>query len=155
MGWNKLMSVFQVQKGDSTLHVGVLRSSGVYKKKKDRKKGEQVTVAQLAAIHEFGTTDGRIPERSFMRSTIDSNKGQLESLMKKLVGKIADGAMSKDKALGVIGQWLADKMVAKIDSGVPPPNAQSTVDRKGSSQPLIDTGQLKNSIDWEIAKGKD
>jgi len=31
-----------------------------------------------------------------------------------------------------------------------PPNAPSTVARKrGSTNPLIDTGQLRRSIDWE------
>jgi hypothetical protein len=29
---------------------------------------------------------------------------------------------------------------------------QSTIDRKGSSKPLIDTGELRNSISYEVKK---
>jgi len=31
-----------------------------------------------------------------------------------------------------------------------PPNAQSTVDAKGSSNPLVDTGQMIGSIDYKV-----
>jgi len=45
---------------------------------------------------------------------------------------------------------LKDALVARIDSGVPPPNAPSTVKRKGHDHTLIDTGEFKNSIEIKV-----
>ena len=36
-----------------------------------------------------------------------------------------------------------------------PPNAQSTIDKKKSDNPLIDTGQLVSSIRWAYVKPED
>jgi hypothetical protein len=41
------------------------------------------------------------------------------------------------------------KAIRDLDS---PPNAESTIKAKGSSNPLIDTGQMINSIRWEYVK---
>lgn len=146
-GYDKLFTSFRLAPDDTKVVVGFLRSGAIYDK-------TGVSVAKIAAIHEFGSKDGRIPERSFMRSSIDGNQKQLEDLIKKLTAKIVDKRMSTVVALGLIGQFLRDKMVSKINAGVPPPNAPYTIEKKGSSKPLIDTGQLKGSIDWEIFKGK-
>lgn len=157
MGWNKVFTSFEVAEGDSAVFVGYLRSSGEYKKKKERLPGEEVTLAQLAAIHEFGTKPSTvpvIPERSFMRSAIDSNHSQLEQMISKLAGKVADGNITKVKALGIIGQFVKQLMKNKIIGGLAPPLQPETIARKGSSKPLIDTGQLINAIDFEIMEGK-
>lgn len=45
---------------------------------------------------------------------------------------------------------LKDALVARIDSGVPPPNAPSTVKKKGHDHTLIDTGEYKNSIETRV-----
>lgn len=45
---------------------------------------------------------------------------------------------------------LKDALVARIDSGVPPPNAPSTVKRKGHDHTLIDTGEYKNNIEIKV-----
>lgn len=45
-----------------------------------------------------------------------------------------------------IGMFLENKIREKILSGVPPPNAESTVKRKGSSHTLINDGTLLASV---------
>ena len=45
-----------------------------------------------------------------------------------------------------IGMFLENKIREKILSDVPPPNAESTIKRKGSSHTLIDDGILLSSI---------
>jgi len=42
------------------------------------------------------------------------------------------------------------KMTGKIDTWIPPPLAESTIKAKGSSQPLVDTGQLYIQISHEV-----
>ena len=39
---------------------------------------------------------------------------------------------------------------AKIASNIPPALAPETIERKGSSVALIDTGQLRSSITWQV-----
>lgn len=149
-GWDKLMSQFSLKKGGANVSVGYLRSGAVHKSEK----GKTITMAQLAAIHEFGSSDGRIPERSFMRSSITQNKASLKKLIDSLTGQIVDGKISEIRALGIIGQTVKQNMQAKIRSGLTPPLKPETIRRKGSSKPLIDTGQLINSIEWEVKEGK-
>lgn len=45
------------------------------------------------------------------------------------------------------GVDLRNKMVDKINSNLPPPNAPSTVKHKKSSHTLVDTGNMMNSVD--------
>lgn len=154
-GWNRLMTRLESASGESGVFVGFLRSSGQYKPKGARAKGEpSLTVAQVAAINEFGSSDGRVPERSFMRSAIDANADKITRLAKKLTGKVVDGTVSKKSALGILGQSVADSIRARIQKGVPPPNAPSTVARKKSSHTLIDTGQMVGAVEYEVYDGK-
>jgi hypothetical protein len=41
----------------------------------------------------------------------------------------------------------------RIANGIAPPNSPYTIARKGSSKPLIDTGQLRNSITYQVEIG--
>jgi len=43
-------------------------------------------------------------------------------------------------------QKLENAIIAKVSSNVPPPNAQSTIDQKGSSKTLNDTGEMLGHI---------
>jgi len=106
------------------------------------------TVAEIGFFNEFGTE--RIHERSFMRSTIRSKKREIIKLQKKLLKKISKGDIRVGEALGVLGEVMADEIRKKIVSLKLPENSPITVIRKGSSNPLIDTGQLKNSITYEV-----
>ncbi len=47
-------------------------------------------------------------------------------------------------------EFVKSLVVKAIDDGMPPPNAPSTVDQKGSNHPLVDTGEMRNSIEYRI-----
>lgn len=106
------------------------------------------TVAQIGMWNEFGTE--RIPERSFFRSTVQEEEKHIVSLQRKLLKSISDGKITTDKALALLGEFLSDKIRRKIVALNEPPNAPSTIKAKGSSNPLVDTGQLKNSVTYEV-----
>lgn len=163
-GWTKFMTQFRVNSGETAGFVGYLRSSGDYKNEAMRTKEakklrtsvkppEPITMAQLAAVHEMGSSDGTIPQRSFIGSAIDEHSKELMRLTKKATNKVIDGDMSKGQAIGLLCQKVADWIVAKIDSNVPPPLEDATIKRKGSTKTLVDTGQLKGAVDWEIKRG--
>lgn len=158
-GWNKMITTFKVNSGETAGFVGYLRSSGEYKKKQTGKGSktsqDEITMAQLAAVHERGSSDGTILQRSFMGSAIDENSKDLKRLVKKMADAVVMGKLSKKQGIGLVCQKLKDLFIAKINSNVQPALKKATEKRKGSSHTLIDTGQLKNSIDWEVKAGKD
>lgn len=155
-GWNKLITRFETEAGSSSVFIGFLRSSGFHKPKAKKgvlPKGEPMTMAQLGAIHEFGTADGHIPERSYMRASLHANEKKIEKMITKLATQVLEEDMPKEKALGLVGEYVKNVFKAFIRKGVPPPNKPSTIAAKGSSKPLVDTGQLLNTIEWEVKTG--
>jgi len=105
------------------------------------------TVASIGFKNEFGIG---VPERSFMRSTIQAKKKDIISLQKKLLKQIVNGSMKVETGLGLVGEFMADAITQKIVAIRTPANSPITIKLKGSSNPLIDTGQLKNSITYEV-----
>lgn len=178
-GWAEMLRRAEAIRGRSYVRVGVLSDS---KKGGLHVPGAKLTVAEIAAVHEFGTTDGKIPARSFIRSTFDEQRPALQALAAQLVTKLLfDPAMTAERALGLLGLALASKIRAKIvdGAGVPPPNAPRTAlakARKGKTgrffkrdpkdlggalaqagalaavRPLVDTGRLANSISWSVVQ---
>jgi hypothetical protein len=94
-----------------------------------------------------------IPERSFIRKTVDIKRRQIVALSKNLAAKVLDGSQTREKALAMIGVFTQGEIRARMSRGIPPPLKPATVARKGSSKPLIDTGQLRASVDSEV-RGK-
>ena len=153
-GWKEFVANMRKNSGETKVMVGFLRSSGQYKPKAGSKL-TAMTMAMLGAIHEFGSRDGRIPERSYMRSTMAQLDKKLKRMLKKFSISVALGRMDKKKALGIVGEFLATAFKDKIQDGVPPANAPGTVARKGSDHTLIDTGQMRDTLDWEVQEGKE
>ena len=109
-----------------------------------------VTVLDVGTWNEFGTVG--IPSRSFIRDWVDGNRKRAQGILKKLLQRVIAGELTEDAALEQFGAWAKGEIQTRIARGVPPPNAASTVKRKGSSTPLIDTGILRSSIDYEVRK---
>ncbi len=152
-GLGDLVRSFKVNAGETKVFVGHLRSSGNHKQKPGEK-GQPISVAQIAAIHEFGSADGKIPERSYFRSTMNQIHKPLSRMLKKLSKKVTTGGMSKTTALGIVGEYVLTQIRDKIESNIPPALKPETIKRKGSDKTLIDTGQLRDSLDYEIKQGK-
>lgn len=105
--------------------------------------------ATIAAAHEFGVP-GHIPERSFLRSTLGENKDKAAKLLvRELKGDISQGDFS-GRAFAIVGEKLSGEVKRKIQSGIEPALDPETVKRKGSSKPLIDSGNLLQSITYEV-----
>lgn len=111
----------------------------------------QTSNVEIGLIHEFGAPDAGIPERSFLRSTFDTRMPELKRLSNTLAKNVYDEGSASD-ALGLMGAFLSAEVKKTIVNHIPPPLAQATIDRKGSSTPLVDTGQLINSITWVVRK---
>lgn len=144
-GWAALGKVLENMAGDPHVLVGVQGTQAA-----SEHPGAQATNADVASWNEFGT--GHIPERSFIRATIDIQEQRLLKLSAVLGQGVVAGKFATDQALGLLGEEARGLMIERINAHIAPPNAPSTIQRKGSSTPLIaHSGQLKNSITYKVA----
>lgn len=91
-----------------------------------------------------------IPARSYIRSTVDENEDKYFETSAKLAGKIIDGDFTKEEALAIMGQLIERDIKRKIVTLRSPPNAPSTIRRKGEDNPLIDQGHLLGSVRFVV-----
>lgn len=106
-------------------------------------------ICEVAAYNELGTE--HIPARPFLRKSVDENVNKINSFMKAKVRDLTHG-VSGEQVLKEIGIFQKDLIQEKITSGGFAPNADSTIAKKGSSKPLIDTGRMRQSVNYVIQK---
>lgn len=114
--------------------------------------------ATLAYIHDNGSPAANIPARPFMRPGIESVKGRIAtSLEKGALAVMHNESNGVEKALHIAGLTAQSAIRSKINQGIEPALAESTLaarrarGRQGT-KPLIDTGQLRNSINYVVRK---
>lgn len=112
-----------------------------------------LTLLEVAAIHEFGAPAAGIPQRSFIRAGVDELAAEIKDAQRALAKRVVAGDLTMDAALEQLGALVAGKLQARIAAGIAPPNAPATIEKKGSSTPLIDTGQLRSSMTWLVEHG--
>ncbi|MDP8078339.1 hypothetical protein [Phocoenobacter skyensis] len=122
-----------------TIKVGALSTATPYKN------GQ--SVAEVAFYNEFGTN--KAPPRAFLRQTEQKVKAKLPQVQAKLLKRLQAGQITVDDMANELGLWYVRQIQNEILSGNFIPNTPSTLARKKGNRPLIDTGHLLNSIDWE------
>lgn len=127
---------------ETNARVGIVGDAG------DRPSGNgRMTVGEVALINEFGTESVR--SRSFMRSALRTAKAH------ELAYFLAETALTfgnVEQALHAAGEGLAEIMRAKITHGELRQNKASTIERKGFNSPVLETGVLLTSIDYELVR---
>lgn len=118
--------------------VGIRRGKGSH---------DGTDMLDIAVYNHFGTAT--IPARPFVSDCAEKNAGQIQEVQKRLVYRVYQGGLSADGALAELGAWYVNVQKGHILHGGWTPNAPATVKRKGSNKPLVDTGQLVNTVDWE------
>ena len=104
-------------------------------------------ICDIAAWNELGTV--HIPARPFLRQSVDDNVSKINSFLQSKKKDLVRG-VSAEQVLKEIGIFQKDLIQEKITEGNFIPNAESTVKKKGSSKPLIDTGRMRQSVNYEI-----
>lgn len=115
---------------------------------------------QKAVWNEFGTRGGAsgggwggpIPERPFMRNAMRENKSAYQNAMRVSAVKILRGETSLSTVLSKLGNKGARDIEAEIDALKSPPNSPVTIAMKGSSNPLIDTGEMAKVVTFEVVE---
>lgn len=102
-------------------------------------------IAERAATHEYGTRNGKIPSRPFMRQSFENNSRKISKRLAMEYDKVIIGKQSTQDGLSRVGEFMVGIIKATIRRGDFKPLRPRTILRKGSSKPLIDTGEMRNS----------
>lgn len=107
-------------------------------------------IVLIANVHEFGSNKNNIPERSFLRAGFDKYNKDIADLCDKMITRAVMQEISVDTALNTIGAFAVSKIQEFLTDMKRPPLKPLTIQRKGSSALLIDTGRLRQSITYRI-----
>ncbi len=146
----------------SRVKVGILADSS-----HTSETGDDIGMLELTAIHEFGSPAANIPERSFIRSTLANKRPEINQVIETVVGGALKQVLASEdasgdeieaaskQALGKLGAKVAAMIKRTIrdrETTGPEDQAlqQATIDAKGSTLPLVDTGQLIAAITWAV-----
>jgi hypothetical protein len=138
--------------------VGVTGAKAAAPHPRAKGKGYGTTVVDVALRNEFGIG---VPERSFIRSTTDTNSAKYRAGIRRAFRDLLEGAIAKGevdprkaKALERLGLQVTGDIKRAIADGIAPANAPSTIAKKGSDTPLIDTGRMRQALSHEVRRGK-
>ena len=98
--------------------------------------------------HAHGAYTITIPPRPFFRNAI---KAHGKEWGKNMGASLKENRFDAAKALVSMGQLIKRQIQQSIRDTNSPPNAPSTIRRKGFNKPLIDTGTMWNSVDYEVS----
>ena len=105
------------------------------------------SVAMVAAIQNFGAPAKGIPPRPFFSNMIAAKSPGWADALGNL---LRNNGMDARKALQMAGEGIAGQLRQSIVDTNAPPLAASTVARKGFDTPLVDTGHMLASVDYEV-----
>lgn len=113
---------------------------------------------EKAIWNEFGTRGGAsgggwggpIPERPFMRNAMRDNASSYRTAMKTSAAKLLRGETSLRTVLSKLGIKAQGDIQSEITSLSNPPNSPVTIALKGSSNPLIDNGEMRGAVTWKV-----
>jgi hypothetical protein len=114
----------------------------------DNARPDQANNAQIGAMNHFGTD--RIPARPWLDVGVASAS---QEVLDTIAEAIEDGEQM-DVALNRVGLVAVAGVQNYMDELSSPSNAPSTVKRKGTDNPLVDTGELKQSVNYKITNTK-
>lgn len=106
-------------------------------------------ICDIAAWNELGTVN--TPSRPFLRKSVDENEEKINRFLEEKKDDLIRGA-SAEQVLKEIGIFQKDLIQEKITEGDFVPNAQATIRKKGSSKPLIDSGRMRQSVNYVVKR---
>ena len=129
---------------DKTVLVGIHESSGEHE--------GGISNAQLGAVLHFGGQTGKggkvtIPPRPWLDAGVQSGVAEYAEIIESH-GDDLDSAL---ELIGVVAVGRTQEYMTNLST---PENADSTKKKKGSANPLIDTGNLRQSVTYSTTNIK-
>lgn len=124
------------------VRVGFQRGKAVEEDGKD--------LCDIVAWNELGTSNG-IKPRPFLRDSVDKHTRELNAFMEDQVDLLIRG-VSAAQVLKNCGEYQKAGVQREITDGKFVKNKDSTSRRKHSDHPLIDTGRMRQSVNYVICQ---
>lgn len=133
---------------------------GIQEKDSSRKEDKDITNAELAYIHTYGSPINNIPARPFLQPAIEKSADQINKHMKSALVNAIEGNKNEStielEKAGMVGQNKTRAWFVNDDNGWAPnaPSVRARKIKKGSTnpRPLIDTGELRKSITYFVKR---
>lgn len=105
-------------------------------------------VAQVAFWNQYGTIHS--PARPFITDMIQRKSPRWGVSLGNILRK---NNFNAERSLALMGEGIKGQLVQSIVNWSEPPNAPSTVERKGFNKPLIDTALMSRSVSYQVLDG--
>lgn len=106
-------------------------------------------LVEIAAFNELGSSN--VPARPFMKQSFENHEDELQAACSKAIKTVSSGG-SAEQALNQLGVTCKALVQMEIRDGKFVPNAESTIKKKKSDKPLIDTGTMRQSVQYVVTK---
>ena len=100
--------------------------------------------SETATVGEYNVN---IPPRPFLRNAIRENSPDWADQIANL---LQSNNYNAKRVLRLMGPEIVGQVQDSIDKLMDPPNAPSTVRKKGFDNPLIESGKMKNTVSYEV-----
>ena len=137
-----------VMKEIESLSTGEFVTIGIHESDNSRPEAGDINNATLGAIQHFGNDN--IPARPWL------DKG-FESVTPEVLQTVRDGVEDGVEwpvimeRVGLVGAAGVQQYMTDLKT---PPNAPETVKQKGTSNPLIEDGELRASVTYQVTQGR-
>ena len=143
-GWESIVQHVR-HLGELTLEAGIVGADA------DEPTADgRLTYGELGALLEFGTQDGHIPARHWLRGAL-RQQSFLVTWLAQAARQVING-VPPEIALELVGSRLVNTIRDNISDGLEPGNAAATIAKKGFDYPLVDTGELVRHISSLVRK---
>lgn len=109
------------------------------------------SVAQVARYNEFGLG---VPARPFMRPAVHTRKQELTDLLHRTYRQALRDNQDTLGTLEKFGEFVKGLIQEQIVNTTTPPNAPSTIKKKGVNAPLRDTLIMLHSVRFQAEEYK-
>lgn len=143
-GWKRLQRELRARPRE--VEVGIFGQNAA----EGHEESPEQTIAEIMSRHEFGIG---VPRRSWLRDWYDERIGEIRKRHRALMDQVVSMRIDLNTAVERLGLWMVGDIQKRWREGIPPPLDPVTVDLKGSSTPLIDTGQSRASVAHRVRVG--
>lgn len=125
------------------------------------KKGSDVSLILVATVHEYGAPSKGIPERSYIRKTVNENETKYFKAVEQLKDKILDASegMTTEQALNILGAMVQSDIQKTIQTdnaglnGPTPLSYAGIMSREGMREKTKKTISLLDSLRDKAQQG--
>lgn len=143
---NWLKDVLKRTKGQDKLAIGYpIGTAGVSTKYPDG-----TPVLLVAAVNNFGSPSRGIPRRDFMTPGGAIAVQKSIPITAAMIPKLNAGKITRAQLLNILGPVAADAFKQAIVDLDSPANNPKTIKQKKSSNPLVDTGLLNQTLTFVV-----